>query len=129
MLRHQLRRMSTGTRTPSPHAGFYRDTLPAMGPVFLIASAVYMVRSIAPLCSDVQSDRIPLRQGLKLAQSKLAHEKFVLETKARIVALEQELETLRVARSHPAASSLENALGGGSAQGPASSKSWYAFWK
>lgn len=101
--------MSTATRTPSPHAAFYRDTLPAMGPVFLIASAVYM--------------------GLKLAQSKLAHEKFVLETRARIVALEQELETLRAARSHPAIGSLQNALGGGNVQAPASSKSWYAFWK
>ncbi|KAB5593852.1 hypothetical protein CTheo_2704 [Ceratobasidium theobromae] len=95
--------MSTATQTPSPHATFYRDTVPAMGPVFLIAFAVFM--------------------GLKLAQSRLAHEKFVLETKSRIMSLEQELETLRNTRLHSGAPGSATT---GQSAGP---KSWYTFWK
>ncbi|KAH7344450.1 hypothetical protein B0J17DRAFT_635465 [Rhizoctonia solani] len=100
---HQsVRHMSSSPKTPSPHASFYSDTLPAMGPVFLIAFAVYM--------------------GLKLAQSRLAHEKFVLDTQSQIISLEQELERLREARRQPDTPGVAPAVSGGA-------KSWYTWGK
>ncbi|KAF8609396.1 hypothetical protein BDV93DRAFT_518219 [Ceratobasidium sp. AG-I] len=97
---------SSAGKTPSRHAAWYRDTIPAMGPVFLIGSAVYM--------------------GLKLVQSQLAHEKFVLDAKARIGVLEQELESLRSARLLPVS---QKAKAPSRAAGTPASKSWYMFWK
>jgi hypothetical protein len=62
-------------------------------------------------------------QGLKLVQSRLAHEKFVLETRSQIVSLEQELERLREARREPSAPPrVAPTLDG-------ITKSWYSWWK
>ncbi|KAG8736906.1 hypothetical protein FRC10_008777 [Ceratobasidium sp. 414] len=79
-----------------------------MGPVFLIASAVYM--------------------GLKLAQAQLSHEKFVVDAKARIATLEQELESLRSAKLVPTSPNVGGG-GGGSGDDGRSARSWYTLWK
>jgi len=60
---------------PNRHAQFYRDFVPAMIPIFLIGSAVYV--------------------SLQLAQSYLSHEKYATEARARITELERELRGLR----------------------------------
>ncbi|KAJ1310894.1 hypothetical protein OPQ81_009409 [Rhizoctonia solani] len=73
-----------------------------MGPVFLIAFAVYM--------------------GLKLVQSRLAHEKFVLDTQSQIISLEQELDQLREARQQPKTPNMASTQSG-------NTKSWYTWWK
>ncbi|KAF8450834.1 hypothetical protein L210DRAFT_842281 [Boletus edulis BED1] len=66
---------STSASKPrSGHADFYASLLPAMIPVALLGSAVYM--------------------GLHLLQSRLAHEKFLDEARQRICALEQEVDSL-----------------------------------
>jgi len=63
---------------PNRHAQFYRDFIPAMVPIFLIGSAVYV--------------------SLQLAQSYLSHEKYAIEARARIAELERELRELRAAQ-------------------------------
>lgn len=57
------------------HAQWYSSVLPGMVPIALLGSAVYM--------------------ALHLAQSKLAHEKFIDEANARIRALEEEVARLQ----------------------------------
>ncbi|KAL4076031.1 hypothetical protein J3A83DRAFT_2106474 [Scleroderma citrinum] len=59
----------------SKHAQWYSSMLPAMVPIALLGSAVYM--------------------ALHLAQSKLAHEKFVDQANARIRMLEDEVDKLQ----------------------------------
>ncbi|KLO12819.1 hypothetical protein SCHPADRAFT_874899 [Schizopora paradoxa] len=61
-------------KAKSPHALFYSDTLPAMIPVALLGSAVYL--------------------GLKLLQQQLATEKALDEANARIAVLELRVEQL-----------------------------------
>ncbi|KAH9482850.1 hypothetical protein JR316_0004950 [Psilocybe cubensis] len=68
------------TTTPkSRHGSFYSDTLPAMIPVFLLGSAVFL--------------------GLQLTQLKLSHEKFIDEATARVAELEAEIEALQQQRA------------------------------
>ncbi|KAG9097241.1 hypothetical protein FRC07_010817, partial [Ceratobasidium sp. 392] len=71
--------------------------------------------------------------GLKLTQAQLSHEKFVLDAKARISTLEQELESLRrtpsaSSRLHPNLNEGSTGNNGRGGDGD-SSRSWYTFWK
>ncbi|KAF8558990.1 hypothetical protein OG21DRAFT_1454070 [Imleria badia] len=81
VLRAPYRAYSTPAKPRSGHADFYASLLPAMIPVALLGSAVYM--------------------GLHLAQSRLAHEKFLDEARERISALEQEVDSLQAQRASP----------------------------
>ncbi|KAI0003000.1 hypothetical protein BJV74DRAFT_764888 [Russula compacta] len=65
-------------RRPSRHAQFYSDLVPAMIPVALLGSAVYM--------------------GLQLLQTYLSHEKYLDETQARVEQLEREIDALILER-------------------------------
>ncbi|KAI0269235.1 hypothetical protein BC834DRAFT_865393 [Gloeopeniophorella convolvens] len=58
----------------SRHAQFYSDLVPAMIPVALLGSAVYM--------------------GLQLLQTYLSHEKYLDEARARVDELEREINIL-----------------------------------
>ncbi|KAF8222711.1 hypothetical protein L208DRAFT_1412901 [Tricholoma matsutake] len=67
---------SYGTSNPrSPHAQWYADIVPAMIPIFLLGSAVYL--------------------GLQLAQQKLSHEKYIEEASQHVKTLEAEVEALQ----------------------------------
>ncbi|KAG7097140.1 hypothetical protein E1B28_004518 [Marasmius oreades] len=66
---------STGNSRRSPHAQWYSDVLPAMIPIFLLGSAVYL--------------------GLQLAQTRLSHEKYMHDAKERVERLEAEIESLQ----------------------------------
>jgi len=74
---------------PNHHAQFYRDFVPAMIPIFLIGSAVYV--------------------SLQLAQSYLSHEKYATEARARIAELERELRELRAAQGQQSSHSPSSA--------------------
>ncbi|EPT02884.1 hypothetical protein FOMPIDRAFT_1047619 [Fomitopsis schrenkii] len=73
---------STHNKTPSRHALFYSDLVPGMIPVALLGSAIYL--------------------GLRLAQAHLSHDKFLDEARARVAALEEEIEALRTVQSSEA---------------------------
>ncbi|KAI5118557.1 hypothetical protein M0805_002937 [Coniferiporia weirii] len=77
------------TAQRSPHAQWYSDTLPAMIPVALLGSAVYI--------------------GLKLLQTKLATEKHLEEANARIRQLEEEVGTLLLEQERQDSASMPNA--------------------
>ncbi|KAF9469054.1 hypothetical protein BDZ94DRAFT_1245259 [Collybia nuda] len=62
----------------SAHAQWYADVVPAMIPIFLLGSAVYL--------------------GLQLTQVKLSHEKHMEEAMARVKVLEAEVELLHEKR-------------------------------
>ncbi|KAF7433233.1 hypothetical protein PC9H_005183 [Pleurotus ostreatus] len=66
------------TKTKSAHAQWYADVVPAMIPVALLGSAVYL--------------------ALQLVQVNLAHEKHLDEAKARLSELETEVNALREER-------------------------------
>ncbi|KAH9179959.1 hypothetical protein EDB89DRAFT_1924148 [Lactarius sanguifluus] len=66
---------------PSRHAQFYSDLVPAMVPVALLGSAVYM--------------------GLQLLQTYLTHEKYLDEARARVQELEREIDALVLERRNP----------------------------
>ncbi|KAK7470829.1 hypothetical protein VKT23_002246 [Stygiomarasmius scandens] len=73
------------TRPKSPHAQWYSDVVPAMIPVFLLGSAVYL--------------------GLQLAQTRLSHEKHMDAAQQRVAALEAQVQQLQQDRSQPSPSS------------------------
>ncbi|KAJ3995192.1 hypothetical protein F5050DRAFT_1769192 [Lentinula boryana] len=62
----------------SPHAQWYSDVLPAMVPIFLLGSAVYL--------------------GLQLAQTRLSHEKYMTEARERAEILEAQIDALQRSR-------------------------------
>ncbi|KIK65435.1 hypothetical protein GYMLUDRAFT_38895 [Collybiopsis luxurians FD-317 M1] len=62
----------------SPHAQWYSDVAPAMVPIFLLGSAVYL--------------------GLQLAQMRLSHEKYMVEAAERVEILEAQVEALQRSR-------------------------------
>jgi len=64
----------------SGHSQWYADIVPAMIPIFLLGSAVYL--------------------GLQLTQLKLSHEKFMGEAAERVRALEAEVDALRQQREN-----------------------------
>jgi len=67
------------------HAQWYSDLLPGMIPVALLGSAVYL--------------------GLQLIRENLAHEKYLVETRARVKELETEVADLRGAKEDALTSS------------------------
>lgn len=83
----QRRRYTTEPKPKSSHARLYSDTFPAMIPVFLLGSAVYL--------------------GLQLVQLKLSHEKYMEEATARVLALEAEIEALQQKRANQSHSTPE----------------------
>ncbi|KAI0069022.1 hypothetical protein BV25DRAFT_74418 [Artomyces pyxidatus] len=71
------RHLSSAPPSPkpsSPHAQFYTDLLPAMVPIALLGSAVFL--------------------GLQLLQSRLSLEKYLDEARAQVDALEAEVDAL-----------------------------------
>ncbi|KAG5735207.1 hypothetical protein E4T56_gene4822 [Termitomyces sp. T112] len=85
------RRTYSENVTPKPrsaHAQWYSDTVPAMIPIFLLGSAVYL--------------------GLQLTQQTLSHEKFVQEASARVKALEAEVDALQENRTGTPVGTLES---------------------
>jgi len=60
------------------HAQWYADTVPAMIPVALLGSVIYL--------------------SLQLAQSHLAHEKYLDVATARVLELEAEVDALQIKR-------------------------------
>ncbi|KAF8914093.1 hypothetical protein CPB84DRAFT_1758370 [Gymnopilus junonius] len=72
----------------SRHSTLYSDTLPAMIPVLLLGSAVFL--------------------GLQLLQLKLSHEKFMDESMDRVQALEAEIDALQQKRSTMSESAVAN---------------------
>ncbi|KAF5388040.1 hypothetical protein D9615_000236 [Tricholomella constricta] len=64
----------------SGHAQWYADIVPAMIPIFLLGSAVYL--------------------GLQLAQQKLSHEKIMDEASVRVKELEAEVDALQEKRAN-----------------------------
>ncbi|KAH9963170.1 hypothetical protein BC827DRAFT_1129260 [Russula dissimulans] len=77
---HHAESDSERTTRPSRHAQFYSDLVPAMIPVALLGSAVYM--------------------GLQLLQTCLSHEKYLDEARARVEELEREIDTLVLERRY-----------------------------
>ncbi|KAF8165163.1 hypothetical protein B0H34DRAFT_226137 [Crassisporium funariophilum] len=76
--RSSSRRLYTvdGAAKPkSSYSSLYSETFPAMIPVFLLGSAVYL--------------------GLQLTQSKLSHEKEMDDASQRVMALEAEIDALQ----------------------------------
>ncbi|KAJ3575164.1 hypothetical protein NP233_g1267 [Leucocoprinus birnbaumii] len=85
-----IRRRRYATDQPrSRHAQWYSDIAPAMIPVFLLGTAVYL--------------------GLELTQLKLAHEKYMDESTRRIEELEAEVASLREKRLAQAPDSPQQA--------------------
>lgn len=107
---------------PNAHVLFYREIIPAMFPILLLGSAVFVVRVTSLLrlfiyihdevpdhwtlksCSDscgFSSCRTLAShsQSLQLAQAYLSHEKYATEAKAQIDELERELHELRAAQA------------------------------
>ncbi|TFK43358.1 hypothetical protein BDQ12DRAFT_674838 [Crucibulum laeve] len=70
---------NSAQKPKSAHSLFYSDTLPAMIPVFLLGSAVYL--------------------GLQLTQVTLSHEKHLDEATQRVKELEDEIDALQNQRA------------------------------
>ncbi|KAF9535103.1 hypothetical protein CPB83DRAFT_803586 [Crepidotus variabilis] len=85
----------------SPHAAVYTSTFPAMIPVFLLGSAVYL--------------------GLQLTQMNLSHEKYMSEATARVEELEGDIKGLREKR---ASISDQTSTGQESPSPPSGSSRW-----
>ncbi|RDB22612.1 hypothetical protein Hypma_010378 [Hypsizygus marmoreus] len=76
---HRRPYSESATQKPrSGHAQWYSDIVPAMIPIFLLGSAIYL--------------------GLQLTQLKLSHEKFMEEAKERVRELEAEIDALQEQR-------------------------------
>ncbi|KAF7983976.1 hypothetical protein HWV62_18418 [Athelia sp. TMB] len=100
----------------SAHAQWYSDVVPAMIPVALLGSAVYLVGGSIPF--HTSSDHT-ITQGLSLAQGGLAHEKYLEEAKAHVKELEAEVAALR-------AQATSNTTPGASLTAP-SKRSWFGW--
>ncbi|KAH9978042.1 hypothetical protein BGW80DRAFT_1285522 [Lactifluus volemus] len=84
---------TNSSHRPSRHAQFYSNLVPAMIPVALLGSAVYM--------------------GLQLLQTHLLHEKYLDEARARVEQLERDIDTLILERrnSPPSREGTDAVLG------------------
>ncbi|TFK29292.1 hypothetical protein FA15DRAFT_664213 [Coprinopsis marcescibilis] len=71
---------STASQPKSHHASLYSETFPAMVPIFLLGSAVYL--------------------GLKLAQMKLSQERYLQDADSHVASLESEIAALEEKRQH-----------------------------
>ncbi|KAI0786351.1 hypothetical protein C8Q75DRAFT_808345 [Abortiporus biennis] len=94
-------------KQPSPHAQFYSDLVPAMIPIALLGSAVYL--------------------GLKLAQTNLSNEKYLDEARGTIKRLEDELDQLRSQQQPQIIPSSSSPLSAVSSSSSGASKKWW-FW-
>ncbi|THV08726.1 hypothetical protein K435DRAFT_847567 [Dendrothele bispora CBS 962.96] len=74
-------RLYSTTSPKSPHAQWYSDVVPAMIPICLLGSAVYL--------------------GLQLAQTRLSHEKYMDAAQQRAALLEAQVHQLQQDRSQP----------------------------
>ncbi|KIL68142.1 hypothetical protein M378DRAFT_72123 [Amanita muscaria Koide BX008] len=79
----------------SRHKLWYTDTLPALVPVFLLGSAVYLARFYFLFAPLPQTD---VKQGLQLTHLRVSHERHMEESSDRIKQLEVEIETLQAER-------------------------------
>jgi len=70
----------SATKQPSKHLTFYREIVPAMIPIFVLGSAIYV--------------------SLHLARNYLSHEKYVQDAEAEIAHLRQQVEALQSQASH-----------------------------
>ncbi|KAH7919865.1 hypothetical protein BV22DRAFT_1098995 [Leucogyrophana mollusca] len=96
---HHARTYTTPPQKPrSGHAEWYASMLPAMIPVALLGSAVYM--------------------ALHLVQTRLAHEKALDDARAQLRVLEAEVDALTAARAGAPESGKAKAEAG----------SWWRFW-
>ncbi|PPQ65244.1 hypothetical protein CVT26_000221 [Gymnopilus dilepis] len=93
---------ANGEQAKSRHSAFYSDTLPAMIPIFLLGSAVFL--------------------GLQLMYLKLSHEKFMDESMERVKALEAEIDALQQKRT---TTSQSNAGNKSSEQKDSTRRSWW----
>ncbi|KAF5369883.1 hypothetical protein D9758_001213 [Tetrapyrgos nigripes] len=73
------RSLRYSTHPRSPHAQWYSDVVPAMIPMFLLGSAVYL--------------------GLQLAHTRLSHEKHMEAAQQRVAALEVQVDELQHIRA------------------------------
>lgn len=69
-----------------------------MAPIFLLGSAIYLVRDPANLSVQKHSSLWRLIQGLRLTQMNLSHERYMEQAEARIKALEDDITTLEASR-------------------------------
>lgn len=74
-----IRRAHSKGAPKSPHASFYSEMVPGMIPVAILGSAVFL--------------------GLQLWQGRLSHEKYLDEARARVAALEAEVDALQRAQN------------------------------
>ncbi|CAA7259530.1 unnamed protein product [Cyclocybe aegerita] len=102
-------------RRGPPQPQLYSGTFPAMIPIFLLGSAVYL--------------------GLELTQLKLAHEKYMEESEKEVMALEAEIDALQDARVNVQAQAsnppISPAISPSASGDPASSptpRSRWRFW-
>ena len=91
---YRARRLSSGTQRKSPHLDWYSQILPSMLPIAVLASSLYLVRTLS-LVSRSSVLNYHILQGLHLLQTNLARERHADQAKARIEALENELTILR----------------------------------
>ncbi|KDQ64800.1 hypothetical protein JAAARDRAFT_52731 [Jaapia argillacea MUCL 33604] len=92
----------------SAHALWYEDVVPGMIPIAILGSAVYM--------------------GLQLLQTNLSHEKYLEEARARVKALEAEVDALQKEREqielNPVSKHVSTSRGAATPTG----RSWLSWW-
>lgn len=88
------------SQPPNPHAAYYSELLPAMIPIFLIGSAVYL--------------------SLQLLHSSLAHEQASDKAHERIAELEAEIDARLQGGSGSQGSTVEALVN--------NAKAWWKFW-
>ncbi|WVN86545.1 uncharacterized protein L203_101712 [Cryptococcus depauperatus CBS 7841] len=67
---------TTSQKKPSPHASWYREIVPAMLPIFVISTTIFL--------------------SLSLLRTHLSHSKSLAESEQRIAELESELQRARI---------------------------------
>ncbi|EJD01048.1 uncharacterized protein FOMMEDRAFT_48005, partial [Fomitiporia mediterranea MF3/22] len=87
------------------HAQWYSNTVPAMIPIALLGSAVYI--------------------GLQLVRTKLATEKYLDEANARIAQLEEEIKRLQSEQEEEARRTRNSEYAGGKKKRKEPSRWWW----
>jgi len=96
----------------SPHAQFYSDLVPGMIPIALLGSALYL--------------------GLQLLQSRLSHEKYLDEERARVEQLEAEVDALCAERDNRSPSTAHDdgrPVAENAGSGLSSPQGWFRWFK
>ena len=82
-------------KKPSKHLAFYREIIPAMIPIFILGSAVYVVSGMKGWgLSEIHFQGFSLK-SLHLTRNYLSHEKYVQDAEAEIAYLRQQVEALQ----------------------------------